>query len=277
MGNITIAPINKTTAICPVRMAQWAVDKMVSRTSIHLQNMMYSNNLTPDQLESLYIVHWSELNTYSSIRNISELYGEDDDVSALKFASYNPEHFVNSAVKNILKLVRERNIEIVSTCDKNLKSATFDLRRTSLILYNLVSNSIIHSKSKDKLINIKCFMRDDNFVISVADNGRTIPPDKRKTLFLAYDNKPTLSSAGLKDIGLSLGGLGLAVCRKTARDMGGEVVYVTAKEQGNIFELIIPQSRQVEAFGDTILAEPDIDELKICLAGAMLDLIMKDK
>lgn len=271
-----LSTANKTVEISPARMIQWTVDKMVSRTSVHLQGLMYAQNLLPEQLESLYIVHLNELNTYSRVRNIAELYGEADDVSSLKYASYNPEHFLNSVTKHILRLTGEHNIEIFSSCDIRIKSAVFDLRRTSLILYNLISNSIMHTKLKQKVIEIRAFMRNNNFVISVKDNGRGISAEKHRNLFYAFENKPVLKSADLTDIGLSLGGLGLSVCRKAARDMGGDVTYVSSMDRGNEFELTIPQSGRKIDFGETVLAEPDTDELKICLAGAILSLLVKN-
>ena len=36
----------------PVRLAQWVTEKMLSRTTVTLQGMMYNNNLLPEQVES---------------------------------------------------------------------------------------------------------------------------------------------------------------------------------------------------------------------------------
>ncbi len=266
----------KSFKVTPVRMVQWAVDNMVSRTSVPLQSLMYAKNLLPEQLDSLYVVHLNHMNTYSKVRNIAELYSEDDDVSSLKYASYNLAHFLDSVTKHIIKLTGEHGVDIVSCCDSRIKSATFDLRRTSLILYNLISNSIMHNRVKNKLITISAFIRDDNLVISVKDNGRSISAEKRKNLFSAFENKPSLKATDLSEVGLSIGGLGLSVCRKAAREMCGDVVYIPSKERGNEFELIIPQTGRADAFGETILAEPDLDELTLCLSGAILSLLYKE-
>lgn len=268
-----LSPAQKSLNISTGHMAQWVVDKMVSNNSAHIQGLLYSKNLLPEQLESAYIIQLNELNTYSKIRNIAVLYDRDDDLSSLNFASYNPNHFISSVTKHVIRLTGEHNIEVYSSCDAQTKNAVFDLRRTSLILYNLISNSITHNKHKSKVIEIRAFTKDDNFIISVKDNGRRIPANKRKTLFSAYENKPVLTSANMADIGLSLGGLGLSVCLKAAKDMGGNIVYLAPIECGNEFQLIIPQAAHSSLVGETILAEPDFDDLKICLAGAILSLI----
>ena len=259
--------------ISPAHMAQWTVDKMVSQNSTHIQGLLYSKNLLPEQLESLYVIQLGELNAYSKVRNISELYGEDDVISNLKYASYNPDHFLSSVTGHILKLVGGHNIEVYSHCDVRTKSVVLDLRRTSLILYNLISNAIIHTRIKNKIIEISAFTKDDNFVISVKDNGRRISAEKRKNLFFAYENKPVLKTTDITNPGLTLGGLGLSVCLKAAKDMGGDILYIPPRYYGNEFQLIIPQGNHSSIAGEVIIAEPDIDDLKVYLAGAILSLI----
>lgn len=267
----------KSPNISTGHMAQWVVDKMVSGNSVHIQSLLYSKNLMPDQLESVYVIQLGELSTYSKIRNIAELYDRDDDISSLKYASYNPEHFISSVTKHALRLTGGHNIEVYSSCDTQTKSAVFDLRRTSLILYNLISNAIMHTKLKNKVIEIHAFTKGDDFIISVKDNGRRISAEKRKNLFFAYENTPVLKSADMADAGLFISGLGLSVCLKTAKDMGGNIVYIPPRDYGNEFQLIIPQTAHSNIVGEPILAEPDLDELKTCLAGAMLSLIRDNK
>ena len=135
----------------PVRLAQWVTEKMLSRTTVTLQGMMYNGNLIPEQVENLYLVYMQEQHAYSRIRNIAELYGEPDSVSSLRLATYNPEHYLNALVRHILKLTAGHSIEIIVNCDNTQKSAIFDLRRTNMILYNLISNAIIHNNYKQNL------------------------------------------------------------------------------------------------------------------------------
>jgi len=52
------------TPASPVRLAQWVTEKMLSRTTVTLQGMMYNNNLLPEQVENLYLVYMQEQNAY---------------------------------------------------------------------------------------------------------------------------------------------------------------------------------------------------------------------
>ncbi len=272
MNNNNLKTENFSAPLSAVRMAQWTVDKMVSYTAVLLQGLIYSQNLLPEQLEHLCAIQRYEQMAYSKIRNISELCSDEaEPISTLKLASYNAEHYLSAVTAHIRKLVSNHNVEISSFCDSSCKSVILDLRRTSLVVYNLVSNSIIHNRLKQKVINIRAFMRGGDFVISVWDNGRGIPPSVRRTMFSAYENIPALKS-GTAINPLILSGLGLSVCKKAAHDMSGDVFYVSSKTGGTEFELIIPQTNRTGAFGDTTIAEPDLQELEICLSGALLHL-----
>lgn len=272
MNSFDITKEKTSVSVTPLRMAQWTVDKMIAKTSVRLQAMLYSQNLSPEEFEHLCLIRMIEQSAYSKVRNITELYGDADEVSAPRFASYNVSHYLNSVTSHILKLTEGDNIEIIVSCDSGCKNAVFDLRRVGIVLYNLISNSIIHNKYKHKVISIRGFLRDNDFVISITDNGRGISPSIRRTMFSAYENKPDPRSASIIDSGLVLGGLGLSVCRKVAKDMDGDVFYVPTKGSGTTFELVIPQNNRLNLLGEAIIANPDFEELEIFLASALLHL-----
>ncbi|MBQ3573609.1 MAG: ATP-binding protein [Clostridia bacterium] len=272
MNSFDITKEKTSVSVTPLRMAQWTVDKMIAKTSVRLQAMLYSQNLSPEEFEHLCLIRMIEQSAYSRVRNITELYGDADEVSAPRFASYNVNHYLNSVTSHILKLTESDNIEMIVSCDSSCKNAVFDLRRVGIVLYNLISNSIIHNKYKHKIISMRGFLRSNDFVISVTDNGRGIAPNIRRTMFSAYENKPDPRSASIIDSGLVLGGIGLSVCRKVAKDMDGDVFYVPTKGSGTTFELVVPQTNRSNLFGDTILANIDTEELEAFLAGALLHL-----
>lgn len=272
MDSFDIMKENSSVPVTPLRMAQWTVDKMISKTSVRLQAMLYSQNLSPEEFEHLCLIRMIEQSAYSKIRNITELYGEEDGVSAPSFASYNVSHYLNSVTSHILKLAADDNIEIIVSCDIGCKNAVFDLRRVGIVLYNLISNSIIHNKYKHKIISVRGFLRGNDFVISVTDNGKGIAPSIRRTMFSAYENKPDLHSSSIVSSGLVLGGIGLSVCKKVAKDMNGDVFYVPTKGNGTVFELVIPRPTHLTLLGDTLIANPDIEDLEIFLADALLHL-----
>lgn len=255
--------------IDPVRISQWAIDNLMEKTSPYLQTLMYVKNLEPEQLECIYKTKLYITKTYSDIHNIAELYGTDDAVSSLKFASYNIEHFLNAATKQILKMFDKYDIDILFDCSKTSKNVYLDIRRTSLILFNLISNSIIHTKNKEKLIKISAFHRGDDFVLSVSDNGQGIKPSMRDNLFTISDKLLSSKFMDRTGSGLILTGIGLPVAQKSAKDMGGTLNYIPSKS-GAVFELSVPQHKHNMTFGEIINYEPTQYEYELYFSSAIL-------
>ena len=110
-------------------------------------------------------------------------------------------------------------------------------------------------------------MRGDDFVISVTDNGKIIPPSSRDELFSAFEK----SLIEISPDTLSLKGLGLSVCRKAARDMGGDTIYVPSSKY-NRFEFYIPQADNPQSISETVACIPDPNEIELYLAEALLSI-----
>lgn len=258
--------ISDSNKICPSRLSQWAVDKMITETDAPVQYLLHSRNCSPEQLEYLYKIRLIQLSTQAKVRNIAELYGDDDSVSTLRLAAYNAESYLSALIGQILSLFNKEEVSITLQCDAHIGSVMLDLRRTNLIICNLISNSIIHSKAKVKEIAVRAYTRADDLVISVSDNACRITAEKQKHLFSAFENN--LISANFTQSSFNLSGLGLPVCRKAARDMGGDVIFVPSPKH-NIFELSIPQ-RKSNILCETAVFIPSRSETELYMSAAIL-------
>lgn len=263
-----------TKKISPVRISQWIVDKLIADTYSPMQYLLHGENYSPEQLEYLHKIRLLQLSTQAKVRNIAELYGEEDDISSLRLAVYNPKEYLSALINQIISLINNRKVEIILNWDDNCKGVVLDARRTNIIIYNLISNAVIHSKNATKLITVNAFMRGDDFVISVSDNGRKISVAKQKKLFSAFEHSLTVKTPKMIDP-LCLSGLGLSVCRKAARDMDGDVVFVPSSKF-NIFELSIPQRRKIGMFYETTVFVPVRSEAELYMSSAMLHLLNLD-
>lgn len=254
--------------LSPISLAVWTADAMLLKTNSYTQSLMYARNLLPDQLESIYKTRLHELRATTAIRNISMLYDTSDEAANVHFASYNAQHFLNASVKRVLKFLDYQNIDISINCADTCKSVMFDMRRISIILFNLISNVITHNKRAKKKITISAFIRGDDFVVSIRDNGRGIDKQKQETLFTPFSKRIDLKTVR-ETGGLILTGLGLAVSRKVARDMHGDLIYVPTPKDTE-FELTIPQNHFHRALGETRFDEADPDDVEAYLASALL-------
>ena len=218
------------------RIIQHEVETTVQSNSVPLQYILGADNLTPEQLEMVYMIKLRELKMMSDVKNYIELKSLDL-LSKVHMACYKAEDFLSTVINQALNLIRMPYSNISLRCDTK-NTVILDARKTSMIIYNLISNALIHSKASEKEINISAKMRGNDFVISVTDNGKGIPASKQKQIFKSYADISAIESLSA-DL-MALRGMGLAVSRKAAHDMKGDLVYVNAKKN-TTFEIIIPQ------------------------------------
>ena len=102
------------------------------------------------------------------------------------------------------------------------------------ILWNLVDNACKYAvTAEDRTIRLACDIQERTMTIIVADSGPGIPRDVRKRLFCGFSK--TASEAARTAPGV---GLGLALSRRLARDLGGELELIPA-DRGACFHLTL--------------------------------------
>ena len=240
-------------------------DSMLVRTSPALQSFMRDTQLSPESLDCAHRVYMNMVRLQGQLHNLAEIFSAPGRVSVQRPLCYNPEQFLKCLTEYTTSLICESSIEITYDCSNAPENAVFDLQRTSLILYNLLSNAIIHSTAKIRKICVSAAMEGDCLVISVTNNGRSIPPAKRDKLFSAYDS----CLAELRnDIPLyTVRGLGLAASRAAAAAMNAELKY-TPTHRGTRFDVIIPQP--AVKMGEATTVVLDLELASACLASALI-------
>jgi signal transduction histidine kinase len=114
-----------------------------------------------------------------------------------------------------------------------------DSDRVRQILGNLVSNAVKYTPAGGS-IEVKTGIRksDNEFggtqcvVVDVVDSGIGIPEDKLDVLFKEFERIDPMVKPGA--------GLGLAISRRIARLLGGDVTVRTQRGAGSTFTLWLP-------------------------------------
>lgn len=105
------------------------------------------------------------------------------------------------------------------------------------ILFNIVDNACKYAKpSSAPRLTMDTRRVGDQGVIRIRDYGPGIARERKRDLFRAFskgDGETTSRSPGV--------GLGLALSRRLARDMGGELSLVEGSDGGAVFELSLPE------------------------------------
>jgi signal transduction histidine kinase len=98
------------------------------------------------------------------------------------------------------------------------------------ILVNLVGNAVRHSPA-GTVVTISFESSGGTVRVHVADEGPGIAPEDQQRIFEAYEK------GGEGGDGI---GLGLAIARRLARGMGGDIQLQSASGKGSRFTLVLP-------------------------------------
>jgi PAS domain S-box-containing protein len=162
-----------------------------------------------------------------------DLYLEDFDIATM----------ISDAASTVTTLVEKNNNLLDIQVEENLGSMHADLTKVRQIVFNLVSNAA--KFTSDGKVGIEASAVDKGgqaFIrLAVTDTGIGIPEEKLEHIFEEFsqaDNSTTRNYGGT--------GLGLALVRKFARMMGGDIRVESTAGEGSTFILEVP-ARVVEA------------------------------
>jgi signal transduction histidine kinase len=135
----------------------------------------------------------------------------------------------DEAVGLVDTAARERSI-IIGVEPVEMLLARGEPRSVIQVLVNLIGNAVRHSPP-GTAITVSFRNSGGSARVQVADEGPGIAPDQQAKIFEPYE---TSAPAG-EGIGL-----GLAIARRLARSMGGDIELESAPGQGSRFTLVLP-------------------------------------
>jgi signal transduction histidine kinase len=112
-----------------------------------------------------------------------------------------------------------------------------DVTAVEQILFNLVDNACKYGLPEDgeRLISLRTSTGPKAVRISVCDSGSGIVRGDRKKLFRPFHKSANDAAHSKPGVGL-----GLALCRRLARALGGDLTVDTERDQGACFVLRLP-------------------------------------
>lgn len=160
---------------------------------------------------------------------------------------------VQSVVKSEARAAEKRKHDLQAEAIGELPPACADPKALRRVLSNIVENGIKYTPDGGR-IRLSARAEDDEVLISVADNGRGIPPEDMPILFdKFYRGEPapesdatrgaTSDAEFLEDADVSGVGLGLYLGRNVMEQMGGRISVVSEVGRGSTFTLHLPAWR----------------------------------
>jgi PAS domain S-box-containing protein len=195
--------------------------------------------LTPRQMESIQRIRRSIATSLQLIHDLLDLaraeFGQIDFVCA--------DTDVLPAVREVVDDFRAQaeaaGIRVKVTAETSVHAYT-DATRMRQVLANLVSNAVKYAPGSETVIRVE---RSSNgepkpgswVAVRVADTGPGIPHDKQEAIFQEFSRLDPHAQSGA--------GVGLAISRRIARLMGGDITVQSQPGEGATFTFWLPQSR----------------------------------
>jgi len=119
--------------------------------------------------------------------------------------------------------------------DKNLPAVKAHRTQLLQLLQNLVSNGVKFKGERDPKVIVDCVKEDDQYVISVKDNGIGISKENLEKVFEMFRRLHTRDE-------YEGTGIGLATCKRIVTSWGGDIWVESKEGEGSTFSFSVPLS-----------------------------------
>ena len=115
-----------------------------------------------------------------------------------------------------------------------------------MLLGNLVDNAIRYNRPDGHVsVSGESSSADQTVTLSVSDDGIGIAPDQQPHVFEEFYRVRDGSTGGVNGTGM-----GLAICRKIAEELGGRITLTSRPGQGSTFSVVLPRNPSEGTAGD---------------------------
>ncbi|MFC5420173.1 response regulator [Bosea eneae] len=156
-------------------------------------------------------------------------------------APFDPAVLIEDVTELMAPRAQAKGIEISALLGPDVPGQLVgDAERLRQILLNLVGNAVKFTQEGG--VGIEADAVAGGFVVSIADTGPGIPPERLATIFEEFEQ------GGMTGHREQVGtGLGLAIARRLARAMGGDIEATNREGCGALFRLALPLRAAAEA------------------------------
>ena len=140
------------------------------------------------------------------------------------------------------QLAEKNNNRLVVESTDGLGPLTADPMRLKQILLNLLSNACKFTKEGEVTLRVRAVADGRDWVeLAVADTGIGLTTEQQAKLFQEFTQADSLTSRRYGGTGL-----GLALSRKLARMMGGDVTVASEPGKGSVFTVRLPGGPRID-------------------------------
>jgi signal transduction histidine kinase len=208
---------------------------------IGLTEMMVTNATrlgTEKALEPLRRVNAAGTHLLSLITEILDLSKIEAGKLELNPEPINLARLIDEVVGTAGQLAEKNKNRLIVEAQENVGAVKADPMRLKQILLNLLSNACKFTKEGEVALRVRKAADGRDWIeFDVADTGIGLTAEQQASLFQDFTQADSLTSRHYGGTGL-----GLALSRKLARMMGGDVTVMSEAGKGSMFTVRLPGS-----------------------------------
>jgi signal transduction histidine kinase len=206
---------------------------------IGLTEMMVSNATrfgTEKALEPLRRVNAAGTHLLSLINEVLDLSKIEAGKLELNPEPVNLGRLIDEVIGTAGQLAEKNQNRLIVEAQENLGALNADSMRLKQILLNLLSNACKFTKEGEVALRVRKVADGRDWVeLAVADTGIGLTAEQQAKLFQDFTQADSLTARRYGGTGL-----GLALSRKLARMMGGDVMVTSEPGKGSVFTVRLP-------------------------------------
>lgn len=145
--------------------------------------------------------------------------------------------FIEAQVADFRSLNRNKHVEVSFKCGAPLKPIYFDHAVTAIIITNLLSNALKHTREGFVLVEVAQDALTDHTVLKIHDSGDGISKEKRKQLFNRW-NQGDHTDNSISN------GIGLSIVKELVIRHAGTIEVQSIEGEGTTFVITLQTSHQ---------------------------------
>ncbi len=190
-------------------------------------------NLSPRARESLERIRRNGTHLLTLINDVLDLAKAESGRIDVRLESLDVAQLSRACVAEVDSLRQGKSLELLVDAPPELELVT-DAQRVRQILLNLLSNAIKFTEEGHVKVTVRVAGTDVR--IAVSDTGLGIPENLLPELFREFRQLET--GDGKRYAGT---GIGLALSRRLARALGGEIEVASKIHEGSTFTVVLPR------------------------------------
>jgi two-component system chemotaxis sensor kinase CheA len=189
--------------------------------------------LSPRARESLERIKRNGENLLGLINDVLDLAKAETGRVEIRLGPVNVGQLARACVAEVESLRLGKDISLVVEAGEAPVETMTDSQRVRQILLNLLSNAIKFTDRGEVALSVRA--TSSEILVAVRDSGIGIPAHAMKELF--QDFHQLEAGDGRRYEGT---GIGLALSRRLARALGGDIEVTSAENSGSVFTLVLP-------------------------------------